>query len=754
MTQPVSRRLLLLILLVYLLLTIGYGLLNPLFESPDEHWHYFTAQHIADSWELPAVTEDYDEWMSQEAAQPPLYYLLSAVLIAPIDTAGSRAQLMPNPFATLGDASYRTNINRFIHTPAEAWPWHGFAFAAHSLRLFSTLLGLGTLLCIYGSGRLVWPNQPEISLVATALVAFLPQFAFLHSAITNDALIIFLASFALWQILRIWLVGESNGRFLLLGITIGLAILTKTAGILLLVYTVGIVCLLWLKDFNTKGQRDKGTKENLYSLIINLLWILLPALLIGGWLWLRNWQLYGDITATEPFIRLAGGDRGYTLWQVLSESDGLWASLFAIFGWFNLRPPDWVFGLWNGLVVVAVVGFIYGRIKDEDKRTRPERAEGLKIEARPTLQSLILNLNQPWFIAVLLAIWVLGVYAGLVTFMMKTEAAQGRLLFPAILPLALALAYGLSRFRWRWLCITAAGLALATSVYSLFFVIAPAYALPPTITSLPRTAVSLNTPLSDTLTLVGAEIHTQTAVPHATLTLTLYWQSNHQPADPSEFVVEVIGRDDERIANLHSLHGRGLYPDTLWPQGEIVADKFSILIDETAVSPVLAPIFVGLAGDGERIRLGEVKIEPATWPEAANSSAVQIGEGIFVTQATLSTETAVPGDVVTVDVQWQVTQAPGTDFTTLIHLAKPGQPPLATADNQPLSGQYPTRAWQAGEVIDDQYTLVIPDDVENGRYPLWLGMYNSATITRLPLTSNGERQPNDVMLVGYIEVGG
>ncbi|MEZ4517409.1 MAG: hypothetical protein R3C44_11460 [Chloroflexota bacterium] len=39
--------------------------------------------------------------------------------------------------------------------------------------------------------------------------------------------------------------------------------------------------------------------------------------------------------------------------------------------------------------------------------------------------------------------WVLAVYAGLVTFMMQTEAAQGRLLFPAILPIALGLSWGL-----------------------------------------------------------------------------------------------------------------------------------------------------------------------------------------------------------------------------------------------------------------------------------------------------------------------
>jgi hypothetical protein len=170
------RRWLLLILVAYLLLAVGYGRLTPLFEAPDEHWHYFTAQYIADNRALPSVTADYDEWLSQEAAQPPLYYLVGALLISPIKAENGREALWLNPFAAIGDASEPNNINRFVHTPAEDWPWQDFALAAHVLRLFSTLLGLGTLVCIYGSGRLLWPTAPEIALLATALVAFLPQF--------------------------------------------------------------------------------------------------------------------------------------------------------------------------------------------------------------------------------------------------------------------------------------------------------------------------------------------------------------------------------------------------------------------------------------------------------------------------------------------------------------------------------------------------------------------------------------------------
>ena len=55
----------------------AYGVLNPLFEAPDEHWHFFTAESIAQTGRLPRVEAPPDEWLGQEAAQPPLYYPVS-----------------------------------------------------------------------------------------------------------------------------------------------------------------------------------------------------------------------------------------------------------------------------------------------------------------------------------------------------------------------------------------------------------------------------------------------------------------------------------------------------------------------------------------------------------------------------------------------------------------------------------------------------------------------------------------------------
>ena len=94
----------------------------------------------------------------------------------------------------------------------------------------------------------------------------------------------------------------------------------------------------------------------------------------------------------------------------------------------------------------------------------------------------------------------------------------------------------------------------------------------------------------------------------------------------------------------------------------------------------------------------------------------------------------------------------GKDLTTLLHLGEAGQPPLAQGDSPPLAGEYPTSLWAAGEVVPDRYEVVVGEEVVNGRYPLWIGLYDPDTLVRLPLSAAGERQPFDVFQIGTVIV--
>ena len=367
-------------------------------------------------------------------------------------------------------------------------------------------------------------------------------------------------------------------------------------------------------------------------------------------------------------------------------------------------------------------------------------------------------LNWSGLLPALLALWVLLIIAGLFNFMRMTPAAQGRLLFPALVPLALGFSYGLSRYHWRGVYFLAPILALLTSFYCLFFVIPNAYARPPIITQeeIPADAVILESDLGQGLQLLAAKVETTEAEPGEVIWATLYWRNsagsevdNH--SDSPQYVIELFGQNDELTGKLQSYHGGGLYPALLWPEKVIVADQVAVRTEEGISLPVQVRLNVKLANESVSVDVGKIKIVPSDWPSQTDAILAQLN-GIELVSVDTDQVTGKPEDIINIKVRWQVTVAPENDFTTFVHLGDPLRPPLAQGDDQPINGHYPTYLWSAGEVIDDNYSLTLPQDLPAGIYPIHIGMYNSETGIRLPLLVEGERQLNDAMLIGHIEV--
>lgn len=768
MTLRSSRIILAIILSLYFLLAVGYGIVTPLFETPDEHLHYFTVEFIARENRLPTTRDA--GLMGQEAAQPPLYYALASLIVRAVpsgdasrliwpnsrtDTSAVVGRLWPNPQADPQDprgesrANAPINVNMFIHGPNEAWPWQAYALSAHLIRLLSAVFGLGTLLCIYAAGRVVWPAAPERALVTTGLAAFLPQFAFLHGAVTNDVAVIFFSSAAIWQMLRLIRPRPTRNpqpktsAYILLGVTIGLAMLSKAAGIILLVYVAVVLGLQALLA---------GDSHRWRRVVSTVVLVALPALLIAGWLLWRNWTLYGDPTAANQFILIAGGERPFTLRQVWNDFDRVWFSTFAIFGWMNLQAPAWVYVVWNGIILVALAGG--GQWAIQTWRGHASGRDGTS-----NVDNNLARLNRLIFHpAVILLGWFLVVALGWLQFMLRTPADQGRLFFPALVPMALGAAFGLSRWPKPWTQAGALVLALVTSVYCLFGVVRPAYAPSPIVSAVPAEAIPLNIDFAEGVNLLGATVDTPAVRAGDWVWLTLYWQTRAgEVTRPPLVDLELFGRGYERIGRLLGYHGRGNYPATLWPDGAIIADRIAVRPFADSQGPVEARLTVKLNENDERQDIATVKITPATWPERVQPVA-KIGDAIELGAAELLADSAAPGDTVPVRLRWQVVNPPGPALLhAFVHLGDPTQPPLAQSDGPVMAGpfgisEYPPSLWASGEVFDETVSLVLPEDLPPGDYPIQVGIYDFASGVRLPLVIAGERQPNDVYRIGSLRV--
>ena len=137
-----EKRLLWLILILFVALGVFYALTTPVFEASDELWHYPMIKHLADGNPLPVQVFDPAQagpW-KQEASQPPLYYYLGAAVTFWIDTSDMPSVRWLNPHVDSGQVTEDGNINLVVHDPA-ASRWQGTQLAVILVRVLSVLLG-------------------------------------------------------------------------------------------------------------------------------------------------------------------------------------------------------------------------------------------------------------------------------------------------------------------------------------------------------------------------------------------------------------------------------------------------------------------------------------------------------------------------------------------------------------------------------------------------------------------------------------
>ncbi len=90
-----------------------------------------------------------------------------------------------------------------------------------------------------------------------------------------------------------------------------------------------------------------------------------------------------------------------------------------------------------------------------------------------------------------------------------------------------------------------------------------------------------------------------------------------------------------------------------------------------------------------------------------------------------------------------------TDYTAFVHVIGPDGQMAAQHDQQPLSGFIPTSYWPPRQVIADVYALTLPAGAPPGNYQIIVGLYDLATMNRLPLSRDGEAAGDSVVAATF-----
>lgn len=464
MSGPAHRIGLFVVLGLYLVLGAFYAIRTPAWQTPDEPAHLQVVAQLADNGCCPVIAPgDWDQALlgqltsarfapelldalptiQYEDHQPPLFYLLAVPL-------------------------YRASGGALL-----------------AVRLLSLLLGAGVVTAAYAASRMLLPGQGWLAVSAAAFTAFIPQHLAMLAAANNDAqaeLVVALglllaiaylrgsgerglawAFAAISAVLAAVLIGAAlpagnvapvlTGVAMLamgaaaavllnwrgdappawigvaLGAITGLAFLTKMNA----AFLAGVIALAILLRWSfTPGLTGK---QRLLGFLRDGLLAALVALALGGIWWARNVSVYGfpdlfGLRAHDAVV--VGQPRTADFFAQLGAAEGLWRflqttwhSLWGQLGWMALPLPDWAYALAAAFLAVVGAGWLI---------------RGLRRE-RPPLDAPARWRRLAWVTLAAAAGLVLLQYAYYNTVFYQ---AQGRYLFPALVPAALAVALGLA----------------------------------------------------------------------------------------------------------------------------------------------------------------------------------------------------------------------------------------------------------------------------------------------------------------------
>ena len=329
-----ERALLGAVIAVFAGFAIAYTRITPVGASPDELSHLNYINGIADHLRLPPAGEP-------ERQQPPLYYLLGAVVSK---LSGGDPRL---------------------------------------IRLLSVALGVLTILSVYLVARRLFPGRPMLALGTAAIVALLPEAQYLAGAVNDDNLAWLAGALLVLAGVTVLQSTTLTDRLALgAGFAVALAVLAKeTVWVLAALLVVVVVVRFW--------RRIR---------VVQMLALLAPTIVLAGWWFVRNAVEFGSplpplhpITSQRQVFDSLAQVRGYLAATAVSLV-GMYGNgaHFVAISILGVRPlPSLIAGLVIALITLAAVVAVLRSWTGWDARRRGVALFLLMVIVVAALQSVL-----------------------------------------------------------------------------------------------------------------------------------------------------------------------------------------------------------------------------------------------------------------------------------------------------------------------------------------------------------------------------
>ncbi len=159
-------------------------------------------------------------------------------------------------------------------------------------------------------------------------------------------------------------------------------------------------------------------------------------------------------------------------------------------------------------------------------------------------------------------------------------------------------------------------------------------------------------------------------------------------------------------------------------------------------------------GEKQGVKRGQTVVSNA--PPLTVTPGANLEDKIELVSATFTPGRALPGEAVKVAVQFRVLEPLEADYTVFVHLEDvDGRAERMNIDHKPVQGTYPTPQWKKGEVVKDEFNLVVPPGGASRGLNIYLGLWDAAADTRLKLknTDKVKSDGNNRILIATLPIG-
>jgi len=689
----------------------------PLFQGADESWHYAYVEHYALGRPLPNLNLHFTTgdpsapyWQSHEASQPPLYYMLMST----ITTLIPRGNLMRE---VILEGSTSNGMNGNLLPADTGGLGSGHVLAARLVRLATVLLGVIVVACAYAT-TLLATQRAELALLVAAMTAFNPRIIVLSAAVSNDMAVSAAASLTLLLVTYYVMSARRPHAALagLMGVGAGVSLLMKySGGVIIVAAVAALACRAW---------RDRASWRTLlaYGLAFGA-----GALLVTGWYFLHDWQLYGDILAWNKVNEMnAGLAAPRPVQESLNLIPFILSSFFGHPGYVLQVAVDHNLWMLRGFVVAAV-GVVILAVRRR-----------LNLAFVPLLVALAAN--------------VVAYY----TWLTARDATQNMRFFsPMFVPITMLYVLGiLAFFPRRWY----AGLAVFASLaYALFIGTTlyesqrQMYAYPSYVREPERDAVlgrsrDGRVMFENGIQLIDAHLERQRQQSGEPIKLSVIWQVTRPLTEPAQLMLDVRDSNDQTITAYNTGNvDRYSHVVRAWQVGQLVREdyEFTPNVAQTDVLRILAGWYrqktrtpIRPVGNGSvSVELGRVKVSAGQLPpttDAATTVARVDGLGNLV-------GVKITEDDVVLD--WQATAEPAGNYTLFVHgLDADGK--IVAQQDQPFA--HSVAYWTRGERLIERIHVPGLAQARSVR----IGVYDPATLQRLhAVHPDGSAWPDDAIVV-------